>query len=71
MRERMDYQGNEIVPLNRDDVMEAIRRLMQEDKVDAIAVSLMHAWANPRHEEEIRAPHRGSRPAEKSLLVLR
>ena len=55
VRERMDYQGNEIVPLNRDDVMEAIRRLMQEDKVDAIAVSLMHAWANPRHEEEIRA----------------
>ena len=64
VRERMDYQGNEIVPLNWDDVMEAIRRLMEEDKVDAIAVSLMHAWANPRHEEEIRAltaeadPHR-------------
>ncbi|MGE5215996.1 MAG: hydantoinase/oxoprolinase N-terminal domain-containing protein, partial [Chloroflexota bacterium] len=64
VRERMDYQGNEIVPLNWDDVMQAIRRLMEEDKVDAIAVSLMHAWANPRHEEEIRAltaeadPHR-------------
>ena len=62
--ERIDYQGNEIVPLNWDDVMEAIRRLMQEDKVDAIAVSLMHAWANPKHEAEIRAltaeadPHR-------------
>ncbi|HEY1231754.1 MAG TPA: hydantoinase/oxoprolinase family protein [Candidatus Binatia bacterium] len=64
VRERIDYQGNEIVPLNWDDVMEAIRQLMQEDKVDAIAVSLMHAWANPKHEEEIRAltaeadPHR-------------
>jgi len=64
VRERIDYQGNEIVPLNWDDVMEAIRRLMQEDKVDAIAVSLMHAWANPKHEAEIRAltaeadPHR-------------
>ena len=64
VRERIDYQGNEIVPLNWDDVMEAIRRLIQEEKVDAIAVSLMHAWANPRHEEEIRAltveadPHR-------------
>jgi N-methylhydantoinase A len=53
--ERMDYQGNEIVPLNRADVMEAIRRLIEEDKVEAIAVSLMHAWANPKHEEEIRA----------------
>jgi N-methylhydantoinase A len=60
----MDYQGNEIVPLNRADVMAAIRRLIEEDKVEAIAVSLMHAWANPKHEEEIRAltaeadPHR-------------
>jgi N-methylhydantoinase A len=64
VRERMDYRGNEIVPLNRADVMQAIRRLIEEDKVEAIAVSLMHAWANPRHEEEIRAltaeadPHR-------------
>ncbi|MGH7794479.1 MAG: hydantoinase/oxoprolinase family protein [Candidatus Binatia bacterium] len=64
VRERMDYQGNEIVPLHWDDVMQAIRRLIEDEKVDAIAVSLMHAWANPRHEEEIRAltaeadPHR-------------
>jgi N-methylhydantoinase A len=64
VRERMDYQGKEIVPLNRADVMEAIRRLIEEDKVEAIAVSLMHAWANPKHEEEICAltaeadPHR-------------
>jgi N-methylhydantoinase A len=64
VRERIDYQGNEIVPLNWDDVMSAIRRLIEEDKVEAIAVSLIHAWANPRHEEEIRAltaeadPHR-------------
>ena len=64
VRERMDYLGNEIVPLNRADVMEAIRRLIQEDKVEAIAVSLMHAWANPKHEEEIHSltseadPHR-------------
>ena len=55
VRERMDYQGNEIVPLNRRDVMDAIRRLIEEDKVDAVAVSLMHAWANTKHEEEIRA----------------
>jgi N-methylhydantoinase A len=64
VRERMDYQGNEIIPLNWDDVMSAIRRLIEQDQVEAIAVSLMHSWANPRHEEEIRAltaeadPHR-------------
>ena len=55
VRERMDYRGEEIVPLNRADVMNAIRRLIEDDKVEAIAVSLMHAWANPAHEEEIRA----------------
>src|SRR5919106_2517862 len=55
VRERMDYQGNEIVPLNWDDVMAAIRQLIEDEKVEAIAVSLMHAWVNPRHEEEIRA----------------
>ncbi len=55
VRERMDYLGNEIVPVNRSDVMAAIRRLVDEDKVEAIAVSLLHAWTNPRHEEEIRS----------------
>ncbi|MFQ5903835.1 MAG: hydantoinase/oxoprolinase family protein [Candidatus Binatia bacterium] len=54
VRERMDYLGQEIIPLNRDDVMAAIRRLIEEEKIAAIAVSLLHAWANPTHEEEIR-----------------
>ncbi len=55
VRERMDYLGQEIVPLNRGDVMAAIRQLIDEEKVAAIAVSLLHAWANPKHEEEIRS----------------
>lgn len=55
VRERIDYRGEEIVPLFRADVMAAIRRLMEEEKVQAIAVSLLHAWVNPAHEEEIRS----------------
>jgi N-methylhydantoinase A len=55
VRERMDYLGEEIVPLNRGDVMAAIRRLIEEERVEAIAVSLLHAWASPAHEEEIRS----------------
>ena len=55
VRERIDYRGEEVAPLNRGDVMAAIRRLAEEDKVEAIAVSLLHAWANPGHEEEIRS----------------
>src|SRR5574341_32869 len=55
VRERMTYWGEEITPLNRPDVMEAIRRLIEEESVQAIAVSLLHAWANPAHEEQIRS----------------
>lgn len=55
VRERIDYLGQEVVPLNRGDVMDAIRRLIKEEKIEAIAVSLLHAWANPNHEEEIRS----------------
>ena len=55
VRERIDYQGNEIVPLNWDDVMSAIHHLIENENVEAIAVSLMHAWANPGHEQQIRA----------------
>ncbi|MBI2357482.1 MAG: hydantoinase/oxoprolinase family protein [Deltaproteobacteria bacterium] len=55
VRERIDYRGEEVIPLNREDVMSAIRKLMEEEKVEAIAVSLLHAWANPAHEEAIRA----------------
>ncbi|MBI4529716.1 MAG: hydantoinase/oxoprolinase family protein [Deltaproteobacteria bacterium] len=55
VRERMTYWGEEITPLNRADVMEAIRRLIEEESVHAIAVSLLHAWANPAHEEQIRS----------------
>ena len=55
VRERIDYRGEEVVPLHRDDVMAMIRQLMEEEKVEAIAVNLLHSWVNPVHEEEIRS----------------
>lgn len=54
VRERIDYRGEIIVPLNRQDVMAAIRQLVQEEKVEAIAVSFLHAWSNSAHEDEVR-----------------
>jgi len=54
VRERIDYRGEKIVPLNREDVMDAIRQLVQEEKVEAIAVSFLHAWSNSAHEDEVR-----------------
>jgi N-methylhydantoinase A len=65
VRERIDYLGQVVVPLDRTDAMEAIRRLIKEEKVEAIAVSLLHAWANPKHEEEIRALALEADPARK------
>ncbi len=55
VRERVDYKGEVLVPLNLDDVDQAIRELVDVEKCDAIAVNLLHAWVNPVHEEAIRA----------------
>jgi N-methylhydantoinase A len=63
--ERIDYRGEVVVPLNREDVMDAIRRLIRDEKVEAIAVSLLHAWANPKHEEEISSLALEADPARK------
>lgn len=50
---RMDYRGHELVPLNEDAVCDISRRLKQ-NKVDAIAICLLHAYANPAHELRLR-----------------
>src|SRR6185437_12845446 len=47
--ERMDRDGNTIVPLDRDLVREAARSLAAEG-VEAIAVCFLHAYRNPAHE---------------------
>ena len=54
VKERVDYQGQVLVPLDVEGVREAIRQLAEEEKVEAIAVSLLQAWANPVHEKQIR-----------------
>jgi N-methylhydantoinase A len=55
--ERIDAEGNVIVPLDLDAVRVAVRELLGEaggPGVDAIAVSLLHSWRNPEHERAIR-----------------
>jgi N-methylhydantoinase A len=52
--ERIDYQGQVIVPLRLDEVDSAARALVDDEGCDAIGVSLLHAWANPAHENAIR-----------------
>jgi N-methylhydantoinase A len=51
--ERMDYQGNVLIPLRARQVRE-LAQVLKAEKVDAVVVSLLHSYANPAHEEEIR-----------------
>ncbi len=50
VRGRIDHRGSEIEPLSLDDVGQAIS-VLQASGVDAVAISFMHAYANPAHEE--------------------
>jgi len=49
VRERVGNDGTVIVPLDEDDVRRAIA-LLREQKKEAVAICMMHAYANPAHE---------------------
>ncbi len=49
VRERIRHTGEVLVPLDEEDVRRAARALV-ELEVEAIAVCLLHAYANPEHE---------------------
>jgi N-methylhydantoinase A len=49
---RIDSQGREVEPLDRDEVAGVLRRL-QDAAVDSLAVALYNAYANPTHEREV------------------
>ena len=51
--ERIDYRGQVVVPLDEAGVRDAIRRLVETQGVEAIAVSLLFSWMNPAHERRI------------------
>lgn len=51
--ERIDRDGDVVVPLQEDDVIAAIDSLLGED-VEAIAVSLLWSFLNDRHERRIK-----------------
>lgn len=50
VQERTLYTGEIVTPLNEDDVRQATRKLVSE-QCEAIAVGLLHAYANPTHEQ--------------------
>jgi len=52
VEERMDYKGEIVTPLNKDDVEHAIN-FMSNQGVEAVAVCFMNAFANNQHEEAV------------------
>ncbi|MBN1189937.1 MAG: hydantoinase/oxoprolinase family protein [Dehalococcoidales bacterium] len=48
--ERMGYDGSIIKPLDTEDVKNAVSKF-KENGVEAIAVCLLHSYANPEHEK--------------------
>ncbi len=54
VRERVDCRGEVLAPLDEADAERAIRRLVEEQGVEALAVCLLWSFQNPRHERRIR-----------------
>ncbi len=50
---RIDYAGREVVALNERQVLDEVRRLVEERHVDAIAVCLLSSFVNPVHEKRV------------------
>ena len=50
VEERMDYTGEIVTPLNKDDVENAVN-FMATEGIEAVAVCFMNAFANNQHEE--------------------
>jgi len=51
--ERIDYKGDVVVPLDIEGVREAVRELVEDRKVEAIAVCLLFSWMNASHEQRV------------------
>jgi N-methylhydantoinase A len=50
---RIDHDGSEVSPLADDEVRYAVRTL-REKGVEAVAICMMHSYANPAHERRAR-----------------
>lgn len=53
INERMDAKGNIIAPMSEDDIVRLVDEVADEFGAESIAVCLLHAYANPAHEQRI------------------
>jgi N-methylhydantoinase A/oxoprolinase/acetone carboxylase beta subunit len=52
--ERLDASGNVLIPLDDEQVRQAVRRLRDDEGVTAIAVCYLHSYRNAAHEQRTR-----------------
>jgi len=60
--ERIDHRGNVLTPIDAAELHALVAALQAQD-VAAVVVSLMHAYANPEHEERIARQLAAANPA--------
>ena len=65
--ERIDCQGEVVIPLDENQAIESIRSLLAAG-AEVLAVSLLWSFANPRHEHRIRAIAREVHPGLEVIL---
>jgi len=53
VEERLDDAGGVVTPIDRDQVREQVRTLVEDRGAESIAVSLLHAYENDEHEQVI------------------
>ena len=50
--ERTWSDGRVLTPVDREEIAE-IARVLRHEGVESVAIAFLHAWANPRNEEEV------------------
>lgn len=54
IRERVDARGEVLVPLEEAEVLRAIERLREHERIEAVAVCYLFSFLNPAHERRTR-----------------
>jgi N-methylhydantoinase A len=54
VRERLDYRGRVVTELDEERARAAVREL-RDQGAEAVAICLLHAYANPEHEQRVAA----------------
>ncbi|MEE8109441.1 MAG: hydantoinase/oxoprolinase family protein, partial [bacterium] len=52
--ERVDFQGGVVIPLNLEEAEEALKYLVEQKNVEALAVNFLFSFINPEHERKVK-----------------